>query len=82
MMDNAQTIIISERPLTDDELTVADPGYTFKGGYVAILTYHTFAGPWSDQEHVRRFRKMDAARAFIQKRYGADVVADLEDVFI
>ena len=81
-MSNARTIVINERVLTDDELTIADPGYRFKGGYAAILTYHTYAGPWSDETHVRRFRTLDAARTFIQGRYGDTVDWDMIDIYI
>ena len=62
--------VLNERPLTDDTLTLAPDGHVFKGGYVAIVTYHTFENPWSDEEHVRRFRSMARAEAFIERRYG------------
>lgn len=70
MSNNATTYVINERPLTDDTLTVAADGYAFKGGYVAVLTFHTFENAWSDTAHVRRFRTMAAAETFIARRYG------------
>jgi len=69
-MAEAESYVINERALTDDTLTLAPDGHTFKGGYVAIVTYHTFANPWSDDTHVRRFRSMAAMEAFVQRRYG------------
>ena len=65
-----EVYVISERVLTDDTLAIAPEGATFRGGYVAVLTYHTFGGPWHDEVHVRRFRSMDTAERFIVKRYG------------
>lgn len=67
----ALTYVINERTLTDDTLTVAEDGEAFKGGYQAILTYYTYANAWGDRGHVRRFRTVEAAEAFIAKRYGA-----------
>lgn len=65
-----QTYVINERVVSDDTIAIADEGHIFKGGYAAIVTYHTFQNPWEDAEHVRRFRSMDTAEAFIEKRYG------------
>lgn len=76
--DQAEVYVINERPLTDDTLAIAPEGHVFRGGYAAILTYHTFASPWADEKHVRRFRTLDTAERFIEKRYGrpwADLVA-------
>lgn len=73
------TYVIQERVLTDDELTVAPIGYRIPGGYVASLSFHDYANPWSDSETVRRFRTAAAARRFIVKRYGDDVDWDTVD---
>ena len=59
--------LINEGVLNDDTLYIADNA--FKGNYKAILEYYTFATTWSDTRHVRRFRTLDTARAFIAKRY-------------
>lgn len=69
-MDEAEVYVINERPLTDDTIAFPPEGHVFPGGYVAIVTFHTFANPSSDTEHVRRFRSMERAEAFIVQRYG------------
>ena len=68
--DEVEIYVINERVLSDDTIAIAPEGYRFRGGYAAILTYHTFANPWEDKAHVRRFRTMDTAEDFIEKRYG------------
>ena len=66
----AETFVINERPLTDDTVTFAPEGERLPGGYAAVVTFHTFATHSSDHEHVKRFRKREAAEAFIVERYG------------
>lgn len=78
---STSTWVIYEWPLTDDELTVPEPGYVLKGGYDAVLTYHTFRDSQSDDEHVRRFRSLEAAAKFIENRYGDDADWDLIQAF-
>ena len=63
------TYTLHERPLTDDELIVPDYGYLLSGGYAAVVVWHTYGNPWSDDEHVRRFRSTDAARRWISAHY-------------
>jgi len=75
---DAMTYVINERPLTDDTLSLAPEGYTFRGRYVAILRFHTFATSQSDRLHVRRFRTMAACESFVAKRYGKPL-SDLLD---
>jgi len=43
------TFIVNERTLNDDVVHVADENKEFKGGYVAVLEYYTFANEWSDR---------------------------------
>lgn len=68
-----ETYLINERPLTDDILYVGN----FRGGYVAVLDYHTFRNSCSDDQHTRRFRTLRAADRFIRDRYGDEVADDL-----
>jgi hypothetical protein len=77
---DAATYVINERPLTDDTVSFAPDGYRFKGGYAAVVTFHTFANPWADEEHVKRFRTIEAAEAFIVKRYGKTWEELLDDL--
>lgn len=70
MTVHAEVYVLNERVLTDDTLTIAPEGYALRGGYVAAVTYHTFQNANSDREHVRRFRTMDAAERWIERRYG------------
>jgi len=63
------TFIVNERPLNDDVVYVADENKVFKGGYVAILEYYTFANEWSDHDHRKSFRSMESMQKFIAKRY-------------
>jgi hypothetical protein len=82
MTAEAEVYVLNERPLTDDTLALAPDGHVFPGGYVAVLTYHTFRGPWSDDEHVARFRSMARCEAFVSKRYGRtweELVYDTDD---
>lgn len=78
-------VTVCERVLTDDVLRVPDHGYRLAGGYAAALEYHTFRNPWADDEHVRRFRTLEAAAAFIERRYGDDAnwdaLGDLAGIF-
>lgn len=67
------TYILRERVLTDDVIHVIEQdGMMFKGGYVAIVEYHTFQSPWSDNEHVRRFRSLEAAGKWVRRHYSED----------
>ena len=62
-------IIVNERALNDDVLTLACEGKVFKGNYVAILEYFTYANEWSDSKHVKCFRTLDTMLKFLNKRY-------------
>lgn len=65
-----ETFTLMERVLTDDTVTWAPNGFTFDGGHTAVVTYHTFATAWSDDEHVQWFTTVAGAEAFIVERYG------------
>lgn len=73
---SATTCLLRERVLTDDVLHVADHGHAFKGGYVAILEYHTLRNANADDAHVRRFRTLEAAAKFLRRRYTSEEIAD------
>jgi hypothetical protein len=61
--------ILTERPLTDDILMLSSEGKLFKGGYIAIIQYHTFKNAWTDNTHTKRFRNKDRLLSYIEKRY-------------
>lgn len=69
-MDNATIGWTREGVLNDDVLYVADDGYKFKGGYDAILEFWTYRNPNANDRNIRRFRTIEAAEKFIEKRYG------------
>ena len=66
------TELLRENVVSDDVIHLADIGKIFKGGYVAIIEYHTFATSWTDKKHYKRFRTMDNAEKFINKYYKGD----------
>jgi hypothetical protein len=65
-----ETFTINERVLTDDTVTWAPDGCQLEGGHAAVVTWHTFQSPNSDEEHVKGFPTVEAAEAFIIERYG------------
>jgi len=69
-MDNATIGWIREGVLNDDVLYIADDGYKFKGGYVAILEYWTYRNPNANDRNIRRFKTIETAEKYIEKRYG------------
>lgn len=75
-MSDMTSITIRERVLTDDVLHIVGPGYVFKGGYVAMLEYHTFRNANSDDAHVRRFRTLDAAAKYLRRHYTDEEISD------
>lgn len=64
-----KVLTVNERPLNDDTLYLAEEGKVFKGNYVAILEYYTFANEWSDHKHYRSFKSLTAMEKFLDKRY-------------
>ena len=69
------TYTINERALTDDTIT-------FHADGTVTVTYHTYASPWSDREHVVTFETEDDADRFVVERYGKTwerLFYDMED---
>ncbi len=61
--------ILKENVLTDDVLYMAEDGKIFKGGYIAIVKYHTFQNEWCDKEHIKGFRSKKSLNEFLGKQY-------------
>ena len=64
-----ESYILKEGVLNDDYLKLADEGKVFKGGYIAILVYYTFANAWCNTEHVKKFRKESQLNKYLDKHY-------------
>jgi len=64
-----ETYILNEGVLNDDYLKLASEKKVFKGGYIAILIYYTFANPWGNNEHVLKFRKETQLQKYLKKHY-------------
>jgi hypothetical protein len=64
-----KSYILREGVLNDDYMNIADNGKVFKGGYIAIIYYYTYANEWSNREHVVSFRKHDALQKYLSKYY-------------
>ena len=63
------TTPLRENVLTEDVLHTVEEGKIFKGGYVAIIEYYTYANHWSDRKNIKRFRTIENANKFIEKYY-------------
>lgn len=50
-----ETYLLKENVLTDDVLHLATENKVFKGGYIAIVEFFTFANAWCDKKHIKRF---------------------------
>ncbi|RTL04842.1 hypothetical protein EKK58_09465 [Candidatus Dependentiae bacterium] len=68
-MDFYTTELLAEGALNDDMLHIANEGYKFKGGYVAIVEYYTFANSWGNYKRYKRFKTLENAYKFIDKNY-------------
>lgn len=64
-----ETIILRESVLNDDTLYLADENKVFKGGYIAILKEYTYATCWSNNETIKRFKKLETLDKYLQKNY-------------
>ena len=64
-----KTYILKENVLTDDLLYLPDENKIFKGNYIAIIEYFTFATSWSDKKHIQRFRSQQQLDIFLTKNY-------------
>lgn len=69
MEDFFTTWTMREGVLNDDKLHIANEGSKFKGGYVAILEYYTYATHWSNHKHYKRFKTLDTMYRYIDKHY-------------
>ena len=76
--------VLRENVLTVNILKVAPKGKVFKGGYVAILREYTFKNPWSDKETIRRFRKFETLRKYLDKHYTEEEIEHFvfSDIYI
>lgn len=69
MNNHVNTFTLRVGGINDDYIEVARKGYVFSGGYKAILKSYTYATPWTNNEHIRRFRTLDNALKYISKHY-------------
>ena len=60
---------LRENVVSDDILYMADDNKVFKGGYIAIVEYHTYANEWNDRKHRKCFRKLDTLYKYLDKNY-------------
>lgn len=61
--------ILNENVLSDDVLFLADEGKTFKGGYIAIVHYHTFQNAWTDKKNKIAFKTSGSLARYLSKNY-------------
>jgi hypothetical protein len=64
-----ETYILRENVLSDNILMLANENEIFKGGYVAILKEFSYQTPWSDEEHIKRFKKRGTLYKYLNKYY-------------
>ena len=64
----ARKIVLNEGALNDNILHLADQGKAFQYNCVAIVEYYTFASIWHNDVHYKRFKTLDAAAEFINKK--------------
>jgi len=64
-----ESFILKESVLNDDILKLADKGKIFKGGYIAIVEYFTYANAWGNNKHTKRFRSQKSLFSFLEKNY-------------
>lgn len=73
-MDNSTSYILFQGVLNDDIVYIANKGFNFKGGYVAVIEYYTFLNEWNNRKHLRYFRTLNALEKYIAKKYpNADI---------
>jgi len=68
-MENTTEFILQENVLTNNTLLIADEGYVFKGGYVAVIREYVYANEWSDIEVVKKFRTLESLNKYLDKKY-------------
>ena len=69
MNEDKMSYVLVEGVLNDDMLHIANKGKVFKGGYIAIVEYHTFLNEWNNRKHYKRFRNLETLQKFIGKKY-------------
>lgn len=71
--------LLRENVVSDNVLKVARKGYSFKGGYIAIVKENVFQNAWQDRETIKRFRKENSLRKYLAKNYkDCDYLDDLD----
>lgn len=68
-MENTTRFILQENALTNNTLLIANVGYVFKGGYVAVIREYFYANEWSDREVVKKFRTLENLNKYLDKKY-------------
>jgi hypothetical protein len=64
-----ETYILRQNVVSYNVLLLANENELFKGHYVAIVKEYTYATPWSDKEHVKRFKKRETLFKFMNRYY-------------
>ena len=64
-----ESFILKEGVLNDDILMLADDGKIFKGGFIAIIEYFTFANEWNNDKRFKKFRTQKSLDNFLKKNY-------------
>ncbi len=64
-----ESIILKERPLSDDLLLMPSEGKVFKGNYIAIVKEYVYLNEWSDREEIRKFRSEKQLKKYLSKNY-------------
>ena len=71
--------LLRENVVSDNVLKLAKKGYSFKGGYIAIVKENVFQNAWQDRETVKKFRKENSLRKYLAKNYkDCDYLDDLD----
>lgn len=74
-----QQFILRENALTDNVLIVASKGKIFKGGYIAILKEYVFQNNWNDREILKKFKKENSLRKYLDINYkDCEYLSDLD----
>ena len=60
-----ETYLLKENVLSDDVLHLATENKVFKGGYIGIVEFFTFASAWCDKKHIKRFRTEKSLDKFL-----------------
>lgn len=64
-----ETYLLKENVLSDDVLHLATENKVFKGGYIGIVEFFTFASAWCDKKHIKRFRTEKSLNKFLNRNY-------------